>query len=62
MKKFCVLFLSREDWEAPGVVFVDAESADDAYFLALEQVGYTDEEVEEMLGDGDYSIEIKEVE
>ncbi|CAB4159412.1 hypothetical protein UFOVP699_148 [uncultured Caudovirales phage] len=62
MKKFCVLFLSQEDWEAPGVVFVDAESEDAAYLLALEKVGYTEEEVEAMLDEGDYSIDIKEVE
>jgi hypothetical protein len=62
MKKFCVLFLSREDWDEPEVVFVDAESEDDAYMLGLEKVGYTEEEVEEMLDYGSYSIEIKEVE
>jgi hypothetical protein len=48
MKKFCVLFLSQEDWAEPGVVFVDAESEDDAYVLAIEKVGYTEEEVEEV--------------
>jgi hypothetical protein len=62
MKKFCVLFLSAEDWSEPGVVFVDAENADSAYFLALEKVGYSEEEVEEMLEYGNFSIEIKEVE
>ena len=62
MKKFCVLFLSQEDWSEPGVVFVDAETADDAYDLGLKKIGYTEEEVEEMQEYGNYSIEIKEVE
>jgi hypothetical protein len=62
MKKFCVLFLSQEDWDEPHVVFVDAESSDDAYVLGLEKIGYTEEDVEEMQSYGNYSIEVKEVE
>ena len=61
MKKFCVLFLSQEDWSEPGVVFVDAETDDDAYNLGLKNIGYTEEEIEEMQEYGNYSIEIKEV-
>ena len=61
MKKFCVLFLSQEDWSEPGVVFVDAETDDDAYNLGLKKIGYTEEEIEEMQEYGNYSIEIKEV-
>jgi hypothetical protein len=62
MKKFCVLFLSQEDWDEPHVVFVDAENDDDAYVLGLEKIGYTEEDVEDALSLGNYSIEVKEVE
>lgn len=61
MKKFCVLFLSQEDWDEPGVVFVEAETEDDAYDLGLKKIGYTEDEIEEMQEYGNYSIEIKEV-
>jgi hypothetical protein len=62
MKKFCVLFLSQKDWNKPYVVFVDAESSNDAYVLGLEKIGYTEEDVEEIQSYGNYSIKVKEVE
>lgn len=56
MKKvlFCVMFTSRDDWDSPTVVFVNATDRDRAYFAALKKIGYTEEEADEMREEGDH--------
>lgn len=63
MKKvlFCVIFTSRDDWDSPTVVFVNATDRDRAYFAALKKIGYTEEEAEEMREEGDHDDVIIEV-
>ncbi len=61
MKKFCVLFLSREDWDRPVIVFVDADTEEDAHILGLEKIGYSEEEDIEMRESGEYEVKVREV-
>jgi len=41
---FCVMFTSRDDWDSPTVVFVNATDRDKAYSAALKKIGFTEEE------------------
>jgi hypothetical protein len=61
MKKFCVLFLSREDWDDPEVIFVEGKDENDAHILALEKMGYSEEEEEEIMESGVYAVKVREV-
>ena len=60
-KLFCVMFTSRDDWDSPTVVFVNATDRDKAYFAALKKIGFTEEEDEKMREEGDHDNVIIEV-
>jgi hypothetical protein len=58
---FCVMFTSRDDWDSPTVVFVNATDRDKAYSAALKKIGFTEDEAEEMREEGDHDDVIIEV-
>lgn len=58
---FCVMFTSRDDWDSPTVVFVNATDRDKAYDAALRKIGFTEEEAEEIKEDGAHDDVIIEV-
>lgn len=60
-KLFCVMFTSRDDWDSPTVVFVNATDIDKAYSAALKKIGFTEDEAEEMREEGDHDDVIIEV-
>ncbi len=60
-KLFCVMFTSRDDWDSPTVVFVNATDRDKAYGAALRKIGFTEEEAEETKEDGEHDDVIIEV-
>jgi len=60
-KLFCVMFTSRDEWDSPTVVFVNATDRDKAYFAALKKIGFTEDEADEMRGKGDHDDVIIEV-
>jgi hypothetical protein len=60
-KLFCVMFTSRDDWDSPTVVFVNATDRDKAYFAALKKIGFTEDEADEMREQGDHDDVIIEV-
>lgn len=60
-KLFCVIFTSRDDWDSPTVVFVNATDRDKAYDAALRKIGFTEEEAEDIKEDGEHDDIIIEV-
>jgi len=61
MKKFAVLFLSREDWDSPEVVFVEANDSEEAESVALDKLGFSEEELYDMTSTGEYNVMAKEI-
>lgn len=55
------MFTSRDDWDSPTVVFVNATDRDKAYGAALRKIGFTEEEAEETKEDGEHDDVIIEV-
>jgi hypothetical protein len=55
------MFTSRDDWDSPTVVFVNATDRDKAYSAALKKIGFTEDEAEEMREEGDHDDVIIEV-
>ena len=60
-KLFSVMFTSREDWDSPTVVFVNATDRDKAFSAALKKIGFTEEEAEETRVEGDHDDVVIEV-
>jgi hypothetical protein len=60
-KLFCVMFTSRDEWDSPTVVFVNATDRDKAYDAALRKIGFTEEEAEDIKEDGEHDDIIIEV-
>ena len=60
-KLFCVMFTSREDWDSPTVVFVNATDRDKAFLAALKKIGFTEEEADEVKKEGEHDDVIIEV-
>lgn len=60
-KLYCVAFLGREDWDCPTIVHVLASDEDTALKKAVKKISFTKREVEEMVDNGSYSVEIQEV-
>ena len=60
-KLFCVMFTSRDDWDSPTVVFVNATDRDKAYDAALRKIGFSEEEAEDIKEDGEHDDIIIEV-
>ena len=59
-KLFCVMFTSRDDWDSPTVVFVNATDRDKAYLAALKKIGFTEDEADGMDHD-DVIIEVDDI-
>ena len=55
------MFTSRDDWDSPTVVFVNATDRDKAYDAALRKIGFTEEEAEDIKEDGEHDDIIIEV-
>lgn len=60
-KLFCVMFTSRDEWDSPTVVFINATDRDKAYDAALRKIGFTEEEAEDIKEDGEHDDIIIEV-
>ena len=60
-KLFCVMFTSRDEWDSPTVVFINATDRDKAYDAALRKIGFTAEEAEDIKEDGEHDDIIIEV-
>lgn len=55
------MFTSRDDWDSPTVVFVNATDRDKAYDAALRKIGFSEEEAEDIKEDGEHDDIIIEV-
>ncbi len=55
------MFTSRDEWDSPTVVFVNATDRDKAYDAALRKIGFTEEEAEDIKEDGEHDDIIIEV-
>lgn len=60
-KLFCVIFTSRDEWDSPEVVFVNATDRDKAFLAALKKIGFTEEESEEVKAEGFFDDAVIEV-
>jgi hypothetical protein len=60
-KLFCVMFTSRDDWNSPEVVFVNATDRDKAFFAALRKIGFTGEEADAVKEQGEHDDLVIEV-
>ena len=58
---FCVMFTSRDDWDSPTVVFVNATDRDKAYLAALKKIGFTEDDAEKTKLGGDHDDVVIEV-
>jgi hypothetical protein len=62
-KMWAVMFTSRDDWDSPTVKFIKAKTQEEAFNKALTLIGYTEDEVDEMIETGEHdhvTIEVAE--
>jgi hypothetical protein len=60
-KMWAVMFTSRDDWDSPTVKFVKAKTQDEAFDKGLILIGYTENEVERMIEEGEHDHCVIEV-
>jgi hypothetical protein len=59
MRKFAVVMCIQEEWDEPNIVIVEAEDEDQAWEKGIDELGYSEEEIEEGIESGQIAVVIK---